>query len=129
MDVEKSLRVLVVGIARVDSTAESFDEFSRNAEARLKSRLQPIADLETHGATTGQSDTRDLSVACVIEDTKTQYLVRHVDCRDLWVEARFWGPASVVREHCQLATAIFDSIAPTEGHQTNNQQQPSTETT
>ena len=111
-DFDKSLLLYVGGIMRVDSTARSFDRFAQGATSKFKSSLRQTEVVETRNSSAGRFTVNETRINCVLDDTKAQYLARYIDCGDLWVEARIWGPVSAMQEHTQLATQILDSIEP-----------------
>ena len=111
-DFDKSLFLYVGGIMRVDSTARSFDRFAAGATSKFKSSLRQTEVVETRNSSAGRFTVNEMRINCVLDDTKAQYLARYIDCGDLWVEARIWGPVSAMQEHTQLATQILDSIEP-----------------
>jgi hypothetical protein len=112
-DLDKNLFLYVNGVMRVDSTARSFERFAQGAASKFKSQLRQTEVVETRQSTAARFELTETRINCVLEDTKAQYLARYVDCGDLWVEARVWGPVSAMQEHSELASQILDSIEPT----------------
>lgn len=108
----KSLFLYVTGVMRVDSTARSFDRFVQSASGKFKSQLRQAEVVETRQSKAGRYELTEMRINCVLDDTRAQYVTRYVDCGDLWVEARVWGPVSALQEHDALATQILDSIEP-----------------
>ena len=109
-DLDKNLFLYVYGVMRVDSTSRSFDRFAQGAINKFKSQLRQTEVVETRQSTAARFELTETRINCVLEDTKAQYLARYVDCGDLWVEARVWGPVSAMQEHGELAAQILDSI-------------------
>lgn len=111
-DLDKNLHLSVTGVMRVDSVASSFDRFSSSTVAKFKSQLSRPNIVETRHSMTGQFPFNETQINCAVDDTKVRYLMRYIDCGDLWVEARAWGPISAMQENSQLITQILDSIEP-----------------
>lgn len=68
--------------------------------------------IETRQSKAGAFNLSETHIESVIENTKVHYLMRYVECGDLWVEARMWSTPSIMQEHQQIAEQILDSIRP-----------------
>jgi hypothetical protein len=111
-DPQKDLHMAVSGIMKVDSASRSFDRFASQATSRFKSQLNRSKVVETRQSTAGKFNFGETRIESVIEDTKVHYLMRYVECGDLWVEARVWSTPSIMQENQQMAEQILDSIGP-----------------
>lgn len=113
-DPQKDLHMAVSGIMKIDSASRSFDRFASQAASRFKSQLNRSKVIETRQSMAGDFNLSETRIESVIEDTKVHYLIRYVECGDLWVEARIWSTPSIMQEHQQIAEQVFDSIRPAE---------------
>ena len=111
-DIDKNLYLSVSGVMRVDSVASKFDQYSATATTKFSTQLSQPKVVERRQSMSGRFEFNEIQIDCVMDDIKARHVLRHIDCGDLWVEARMWGPVSAMQENLQFAQQVFYSIEP-----------------
>ena len=106
------MHLSVNAIRREDTVARSFQQFASQGSQTLQSQFVRSQVLESRESTNGRFRFIETHFECVVDTIKVRNLLRYIDGGDIWIEARVWGPASVVQENTALAQQTFDSIEP-----------------